>query len=159
MKRGTVREDGKVLLRTHYGQQIWGTVEQYNRLVATQYRWVTERRLKSKLDKQWRIGEQDPETGLYFIRTMGNYKLKFGTLEELEEFRVKRKNIFKNYKEKKHKNTCIYKRGDIDPILNLYFWKYNTQSGNPIWYTKEMFLAKLAKEKEYRRKRYARTGK
>jgi hypothetical protein len=26
-------------------------------------------------------------------------------------------------------------------------------------YTKEVFLAKLAKEKEYRRKRYARTGK
>jgi len=156
LKRGTVREDGKVLIRRTYGKEVWGTPEQYRNLINTQYKLTTKLRLEYNESKKFKIGDQDPATGLYFIRVLGNYKPLFGTLEQLEEYKAKRKNIFQNYKTKKHKNPQIYKRGDRDPILNLYFWKYNTQSGSPIWYTKEKFEKTLLRDKLTRRKRIER---
>ncbi len=146
IKRGTVREDGLVFLRRSRGKEKWGTVEQYKNLVDVQHKATTKKRIAYKSAIKFKIGEQDSETGLYFIRTLGNYKPKFGTLQELEEYKNKRKNIFKNYKFKKHRNPQIYKRGHWDPILNLFFWKYNTQSGSEIWYTKAKFLERSRKE-------------
>lgn len=147
LKRGHVREDGMILLRRRAGVEVWGTVEQYRNLINTQYKATTQKRLNYNETKKFKIGDKHPETGLYFIRVLGNYKPLFGTLEQLEEYRRKRRAIFQNYKIKKHKNPHIYKRGDWDPILNLYFWKYNTQSGTPIWYTKDRFEDKWKKEK------------
>lgn len=146
LKRGHIREDGKVFLRRSYGTEIWGTPEQYKKLIETQYKSTTTKRLNYNKGIKYKIGDLDTETGLYFIRIMGNYKPKFGTLEELKEYKEKRRNIFQNYKIKKHKNPHIYSRGDWDPILNLYFWKYNTQSGSPIWLTKERFVEKSKRE-------------
>jgi hypothetical protein len=147
LKRGHVREDGMILLRRRAGVEVWGTVEQYRNLINTQYKATTKKRLNYNNGTKFKIGYQDPDTGLYFIRVLGNYKPLFGTLEQLNEYRAKRRTIFEKYKIKKHKNPHIFKRGDWDPVLNLYFWKYNTQSGNPIWYNKEKFEARHNREK------------
>ena len=45
----------------------------------------------------------------------------------------------------------IRKRGDIDPILNLIFWRYNCSSGTEIWLTPNKFKLAWEKSKELRK--------
>jgi hypothetical protein len=60
----------------------------------------------------------------------------------------------KSVKEQSKKMREITRRrGDIDPILNLIFWKYNSLSGNEIWLRPEKFVLFKQREKREREKR------
>lgn len=151
MKRGTVREDGMVYLRKRRGKEIWGSKEEWNHMEKWRKDYMEKRRALYRslpADKKYKIGDYNPTTGLYFIRKSGNLNGIWGTKEKLDKYREKRKQMKVVYIDrmkvvKKEKMTNIqnrWKRGDIDPVLGLVFFKYNSDNGNEIWYPKEKFF-------------------
>ena len=163
MKRGTIREDGMVLLRTKKGQQIWGTQHQWEKAEAWRINYMNKRRSiyrNISPEKKWKIGDYNPEIGKYYIRNSGNYTPIWGTIEELNKYREQRKDIKTKYVQKLKKQKRLEslqgnkrRRGDIDPVLNLVFFKYNYLTGAEFWYTKEKFNSMIQKEKAYRKRR------
>jgi len=161
-KRGTVREDGLIYIRKKFGREVWGTQEQWEKLKewSAKYNDACRNQHRNK-NKKWKIGEYNPDNGMYFLRCSGNYKPMWGTIEEVQQLRDKKRQIKIAYKSrmadvKKEalKNTPIKrKRGDFDPILNLYFYKLNCLTGVEIWYEKERFQHYINKERETRIKR------
>lgn len=104
VRRGTVREDGKVFwaykLRKNKKYEQWITrekFEQYDGVRIKRYKLLKEKYQESqdKLPPDQRnfLGRCDPETGLYFIRLQTNGKPKFGTLEELENYKKNRRRL------------------------------------------------------------------
>jgi hypothetical protein len=169
LKRGTIGEDGRVYLRKKKGQEIWGTKEDFERMEKWRMQYMEKRRAFYRAlpeDKKYKIGQQNPETGLYFIRTSGNLNPIWGTKENLDEYRKKRKQLRLSYIQKikplkiERMNNLQnrWRRGDIDPILGLLFFKYNSQTGNEIWMTKEKFNMALAKEKANRSSIHKKTN-
>jgi hypothetical protein len=161
LKRGAVRADGMVLVRRKNGVEIWGTKEQLDTLKLTNQKYMEQRRTeyrKISKEKKWNIGDYNPQNGLYFIRRSGNLNCIWGTKDRLEKYREQRKLIrlkyVDNLKEKKIDVRESYgikrRRGDIDPILNKIFWKYNSTSGKEMWLNRETYLKRLAVEKRTR---------
>lgn len=151
MKRGTVREDGMVYLRKRRGVEIWGSQEEWNHMEKWRREYMEKRRIQYRslpANKKYKIGDYNPETGLYFIRKSGNLNPIWGTKEQLDQYREKRRQMKLVYmdrmkfvkKEKMAKIQTRWRRGDIDPVLGLVFFKYNSDNGNEIWYTKEKFI-------------------
>lgn len=160
LKRGFVREDGMVYLRTKKGVQIWGTKADWERMEKTRIEYMEKRRIMYRAlpsELKYKIGQYNPETKLYFIRKSGNLSPMWGTKHELDMYRLKRKEMRLSYinrlKSTKNETKNSYgirrRRGDIDPILNLVFFKYNTDSGKEMWMSKE-------KWEDYKRKNYKR---
>jgi len=149
-KRGYQREDGLVLIRRKHGQEIYGTIQELEDMRQKHREYMAKLRIINKDQKKWKIGEFNPENNLYFIRKSGNLKPMWGTIEQLQIHIKKRKQIKINYIQKMKAIKSIpeqkRKRGDVDPILNLYFWKYNYISGKEIWLTKEKFIIQRIKE-------------
>ncbi len=144
-KRGTVREDGKIFLKIRKGEEVWVAKDVWENHISWRKKYNdikrTEHRNKTK---KWKIGDPNLENGLYFIRYSGNYTPIWGTEKRLTEYRNQRYAIKLAYREKMKDVKNINKqtkrkRGDWDPILNLYFFKYNSLNGSEIWYTKEVF--------------------
>jgi hypothetical protein len=161
-KRGTVREDGLVYIRKRNGKEIWGSPEQWENSKQWHLKYNDKcMNLHRKKNKKWKIGEYNPENEMYFIRSSGNYNNIWGTLEEVQKLRDKKRQMKLAYKarmievkKENLKNAPIKrKRGDIDPVLNLYFFKLNSLTGVEIWYSKEKFQKYINKEKETRNKR------
>lgn len=155
MKRGTIREDGMVLLRTKKGQMIWGTKEQWDRLEQWRVNYMNKRRsIYRKLEnKKWKIGEYNPENQKYYVRNSGNYTPIWGTLDDVIKYKQKKKDMKVKYTQKMKQEKRLEaiqnkrRRGDIDPILNLIFFKYNCLTGAEIWYTKENFNKIMEKDR------------
>jgi hypothetical protein len=150
MKRGTVREDGMVYLRKRRGKEIWGTQEEWNHIEKWRKDYMEKRRSQYRSlpeNKKYKIGQYNPENGLYFIRKSGNLSPIWGTKEQLDKYKEKRRQMkvvyverMKFVKKERMANLQIRRRrGDIDPVLGLVFFKYNADNGNEIWYTKEKF--------------------
>jgi hypothetical protein len=156
-KRGTVREDGLVYIRKSRNKEVWGTQEQFENLIKKSAAYIERKRNESRnsTNKKWKLGEYNPDIGLYFIRKTCNQSIIWGTAEQLQTHREKRKKMRLDYKSRiqPNKKNVIEsfeirrKRGDLDPILNLYFYKYNSTSGNEMWLTKEKFDSYQAKQK------------
>jgi hypothetical protein len=150
MKRGTVREDGMVYLRKRKGKEIWGNQEEWIHIEKWRKEYMEKRRIQYRslpAEKKYKIGEYNPEIGLYFIRKSGNLNPIWGTKEQLDKHREKRRQMKVVYiqrmkvvkKEKMANLENRWRRGDIDPVLGLVFFKYNSDNGNEIWYKKEKF--------------------
>jgi hypothetical protein len=163
LKRGAVRADGMVLIRRKKGVEIWGSKEQFDALKLAHQKYMERRRAeyrKIPKEKKWNIGDYNPQNGLYFIRTSGNLNYIWGTKDRLEKYREQRKLLRLKYvdklKQKKLETKESYgikrKRGDIDPILNKVFWKYDFTSGKEIWLDREKYLKTLEKEKKSRKR-------
>lgn len=162
MKRGTVREDGMVYLRKVRGKEVWGTAEQFANLEKWRKNYMEKRRNDFRLlpiEKRFKIGDYNPENGKYFIRLSGNLTPMWGTPEDVIKFRNQRREIKEKYVARKkeerlnqNKPEHRWKRGDIDPILNLVFFKYNYLTGAEFWYTREKFDHMLKKDKECRKR-------
>ena len=152
LKSGTVREDGKVLLKRYAGEEIWVTKERYESNKKSYKKHIQKRMMEYRANgKKWRIGEYNPENGLYFIRNNPAYRPIFGTMEKLIEYRKKVAEKTNRYWKNRKPFEKVYKRGDIDPILNLVFWRYNCRDGKEMWKTPEQFKELLAKDKESRK--------
>ena len=152
IKRGTVREDGLVFLKNHFDKQIWLTREKYDSYAETYKNYITKRMMDHRSNgKKWKIGDFNPENGLYFLRTNSAYRPIFGTLEQLVERRRKISEKTSEYWKIRKPFVRIRKRGDIDPILNLIFWRYNCRSGTEIWLTPNKFKVAWEKSKESRK--------
>ncbi len=162
-KRGTVREDGKIFLEVRKGEEVWVAKDVWEKHISWRKKYIdikrTEHRNKTK---KWKIGDLNPENGLYFIRYGGNYTPIWGTEERLQSYRKQRYATNLVYKEKmkdikKINKESKRKRGDWDPILNLYFFKYNSLTGVEIWYTKEVFNKYRDKDRLRRTKSITKT--
>lgn len=68
MKRGTVREDGKVFARILYGKEIWLTKEQYEKREKSRKEYVRKcmKMYYSRRKSVRKIGEYDHQKNLYF---------------------------------------------------------------------------------------------
>lgn len=161
MKRGTVREDGMILLRTKKGVQIWGNQEQWNNAEKWRLNYMEKRRnmYRNSEVKKWKIGELNPENGKYYIRNSGNYTPIWGTLDDVIKYQKQKRDMKVKYLEKMKQQKRLVaienkrRRGDIDPILNLIFFKYNCLTGSEIWYNKEKFETIMEKERKKRKER------
>ena len=102
IRRGTVREDGKLFwaYKVSKGKkyEIWLSKEKYDSYEKTRKKYYSAKLEKyrddqSKLDPKDRntFGKYNPENGLYFIRLNSNSIPQYGTLEEVEKFRSKRR--------------------------------------------------------------------
>ncbi len=162
--RGYVREDGMVYLRKKEGKEIWGTKERFEKMEKNRLEYMEKKRLEYNqipVEKRIKIGTYNPETGLYFIRIGGNLAPIWGTKEKLEQYKNMKKTMAKNYKMAKLKTKVIIpkdsplrrRRGDIDPVLNLVFLKYDLYTGQEVWTTKEKLNLYNLKEREAKRKR------
>ncbi len=152
LKRGAVREDGKILLKRYAGEEIWVTQEQYDNFIKSYKKHITKRMMDYRNNgKRWKIGEYNAENGLYFIRNNGAYRPIFGTLEQLAEYRRKVAEKTSRYWKARKPFEKTYKRGDIDPVLNLVFWRYNNRDGKEMWRTPEQYKELLARDKESRK--------
>jgi hypothetical protein len=152
IKRGAVREDGMILLKRYAGEEIWVTREHYDKYIKSYKKHIAKRMMDYRNNgKRWRVGEFNPENGLYFLRNNGAYRPIFGTLEQLAEHR--RKVAEKTTKYWKNRKPFIRtrKRGDIDPVLNLIFWRYNCRDGTELWLTPEKFKVLWERSKEQRK--------
>ena len=166
MKRGTVREDGMVLLRTKKGVAIWGTKEQWDNMEKWRINYMEKRRnmYRQPQNKKWKIGEYNPDNGKYYLRNSGNYTPMWGTWDDVLKHKQQKKDMKTKYVEKMKQESRLKtiqnkrKRGDIDPILNLIFFKYNCLTGAEIWYTKDKFIQIMEKEKTTRKERYKRNA-
>jgi len=161
-KRGTVREDGKIFIKMIKGKEFWGSQEQWENHEKWRKDYLDLQRNRYRNEtKKWKIGEMNPDTGLFFIRLCGNYKPIFGTLEQVEAYKTKRKNIKERYKARVQPNKQAViesyeirrHRGDFDPVLNIYFYKYNSMTGKEIWIDKERFVKRIEKERQQRNRK------
>jgi len=161
MKRGTVREDGMIYIRKNRDKEIWGTKQEFERTEKWRKEYMEKRRNMDRSlpeNKKYKIGQYNPENGLYFIRKSGSLTAIWGTEEQLLEYRKKRKAMKVVYiqkmkvlkKEKMSNLERRWRRGDLDPVLGLVFFKYNSDNGNEIWYAKEKFKKIIGKEKQLR---------
>lgn len=161
MKRGTVREDGMILLRTKKGVQIWGNQEQWNNAEKWRLNYMEKRRnmYRNSEVKKWKIGDLNPENGKYYIRNSGNYTPIWGTIDDVIKYQKQKRDMKVKYLEKMKQQKRLVaienkrRRGDIDPILNLIFFKYNSLTGSEIWYNKEKFETIMEKERKKRKER------
>jgi len=155
LKRGHVREDGMILLRRKGDKEHYVSKECYDRCIEYYRNYRAKRRESYRAsEKKWKIGELNPDNGLYFIRNNGAYRPIFGTMEQVNAYRkvvTNKQKIYFDTRKPYVKERC---RGDVDPILNLVFWRYHYRTGREFWVTRENYLERLENEKKYRRKRY-----
>ena len=82
LKRGFVREDGMVYLRSKKGVQIWGIKEDWERIEKNRIEYMNKRRTMYRAmpsELKYKIGYYNPETKLYFIRKSVNLSPLWGT--------------------------------------------------------------------------------
>lgn len=118
MRRGTVREDGKIYCRKLYGKEIWLTKEQYEKREEQRKKYVKMcQNLYKKNRKQVRkFGEYDPQKNLYFISISTSGKEVWRSKKFLEKRRENLKKRKKEYNERcKKLETNTYKLFDQHP--------------------------------------------
>lgn len=118
MKRGTIREDGKVFARYLKGKEIWITKEQYEGREKTKKEYTKKCRLaymEMCKDKK-SIGDYNFNKNLYFIGISNSGKEIWRSKEFLEKFRRKQNLNKKRYAEKcKNLPKTNLKFGDQHP--------------------------------------------
>jgi len=115
MKRGTVREDGKIFARMAKGKELWITKEQYEKRENSRKEYTKKcLELYKKYRKEKKsIGQYDHKKNLYFIGISTSGKEVWKSKAFLEKFRKKQnknKNKNKNKKKSKNKNKSKSKR-------------------------------------------------
>lgn len=133
IKRGTVRADKKIFWAYKISKakkyETWLSKEKFahyenNRKKYSSTKLKKYREEQAKLDPEDRnsLGKYNPENGLYYIRMNSNGKPRYGTLEQVEKFRLTRKTYQKKRYEKFLKtiplpNVCLGDKHPTDPNL------------------------------------------
>ena len=122
MKRGTIREDGKVFARMQKGMQLWLTKEQYENREIKRKNYVRKcLELYKKLKKEPKsIGDYDHRKNLYFIGISSSGKEVWRNKVFLDKFR-KRQDL----RRKEYVKRC----SDL-PVKNLKFGDQNPDNPN-----------------------------
>ncbi len=130
-RKGFVRDDGKIFWsykssKNKKKYQVWLTKEkfdQYESARITSYKRRIEKYKKNQeklpIEQRNFKGKYNPETGLYFICLHASGTPKFGTLAELEAYKLKRREQQRiAYEKRKSKipppNVCL---GDKHPSI------------------------------------------
>lgn len=102
MKRGTVREDGKVYCRKIKNKEIWLTKEQYEKREESRKKYVSRcQELYKKYRKQVRkFGEYDHQKNLYFIGVSSSGKEVWRSKKFLEKRKKAQTERKKEYNER-----------------------------------------------------------
>ena len=113
MKRGTVREDGKIFARMAKGKELWITKEQYEKRENSRKEYTKKcLELYKKYRKEKKsIGQYDHKKNLYFIGISTSGKEVWKNKAYLEKFRKKQ-----NKNKKKYNQKC-----SLLPKTNLKF--------------------------------------
>lgn len=161
MKRGTIREDGKVFARYLKGKEIWITKEQYEGREKTRKEYAKKCTLayrKMCKDKK-SIGDYDFNKNLYFIGISNSGKEIWRSKEFLEKFRRKQNLNKKRYTEKcKNLPKTNLKFGDQHPENPELF--VVSKSGNKCFFgTKQKLEAKKEALRIIRLKRFYKAKK
>ena len=118
MKRGTIREDGKVFARMLEGKEIWITKEQYDKREATRKNYVKRcQEMYKKYRKEIRsFGDYDHKRNLYFIGISSSGKEVWRSKAFLEKRKKQHDLRKKEYNQRCHQipNTNL-KFGDQHP--------------------------------------------
>ncbi len=133
IRRGTVREDGRVFwaYRVRKGKryEAWVTKESFAKFEATRKKYSQSgvkkyKEEQEKLPPEQRnyLGKYNPENGLYFIRIYMNGTPRYGTLEDVQNFKIKRKqqqksNYYKSKAEIPPPSVCLGDPHPTDPNL------------------------------------------
>jgi len=118
MKRGTVRDDGKIFCRRLYGKEIWLTKEQFERREEKRRKYVKmcQNEYKKNRKKIRKFGEYDPQKNLYFIAVSTSGKEIWKSKKFLENRREKHKKRKQEYNERcKKLESNNYKLFDQHP--------------------------------------------
>lgn len=135
MKRGTVREDGKVYFRKSKGKELWLTPEAYKNALNKEYKYRQKcLEIYKSLKKIKRsFGEYDAQKNLYFIKISSSGKEVWRPKAWYERFRDKQnKNKRKHYEKLKSLPKVNVKVGDVHPNNPDLFVLY--KNGNKITY-------------------------
>jgi hypothetical protein len=154
MKRGTVREDGKVFCRISKGKEIWLTKEKYEERENKRKEYVRQcQELYKKYRKEKRkFGECDYKRNLYFIGISSSGK----EIWRNKAFLEKRKRQH-NLRKKEYNKRCLelpqtnLKFGDPHPENSNLFVVHKI--GNKCFFGTK---SKLKKVKESKRMTYAK---
>lgn len=154
------------------GAPIFGTLEELQTFKIQkrqqQKNWYAKIRSCTPLPTVC-LGDQHPSDPNLFVVEIRNHKVKYGTLQKLQDRRNKLKKLSREYrqkkgseltkkyreirqvkqKERKENPHLKFRRGDINPITNHRFWGYSTL-GNEIWLSNEEFIPRRI---EYNKKR------
>lgn len=122
MKRGTVREDGKVFARYLYGKELWITKEQYEKREKTRKEYVKNCLLAyRKMCKEKKsFGDCNHSKNLYFIGISSSGKEIWRSRTYLEKFRKKQ-----NLNKRKYTERC-----KMLPKTNLKFGDQHPENPN-----------------------------
>lgn len=156
LKRGTVREDGKLLWRIKDGKEIWVTKEQYQKREKTRKNYCKKRYEKWKeefpLEKRIQRGYLNPETGLYFFSYSILGKEIWLTKDKFESKKITcRKNKLKHYHKLKKLPPPSVCPGDKHPEKpDLYVVRLC--ANKVVWGTYEQYCKhKEARNASYRK--------
>jgi hypothetical protein len=122
IKRGTVREDGKVFWVYRKGKEVWATKEQYDKRENTRKAYVRmcqqeyrKSQAKKLLHERNYLGKYDCSRNLYFISISTAGKEVWGTKFQLEKYRKRLNDRRKDMTEKLKKLQTNLKFGDPNP--------------------------------------------
>jgi hypothetical protein len=133
IRRGTVREDGKVFwayrkTKTRTGE-IWVSRDTFLKYEASRIKYSQSKMMAYKKsqeslppDERNYLGKYNPENGLYFIRVYASGTPRYGTLEDLQNYKLKRRRQQRDcYKLNKTKipasSVCLGDKHPNDPNL------------------------------------------
>jgi len=142
LKRGTTREDGKIFYayrkrKNKPTKEIWLTKEQFEKWETTRKKYRDNglnayKKEQMKLPKEERnvLGKYNPENGLYFIQIFCNAKIRYGTWEEVQEFRERRKRNQRIASKRRKTETplptvCVGDKHPTDENLIVIKIRYN----------------------------------
>jgi len=122
IKRGTVREDGKVFWVYRKGKEVWTTKEQYDKRENTRKAYVRmcqqeykKLQVKKLSHERNYVGKYDYSRNLYFMSISTSGKEVWGTKFQLEKYRKRLNDRRKDMSERLKKLQNDLKFGDPNP--------------------------------------------
>ena len=122
IKRGTVREDGKVFWVYRKGKEVWATKEQYDKRENTRKAYVRMCQQEYKKMQAGKpphernyLGKYDSSRNLYFIRVSTAGKEIWGSKFQLNEYRKRLNDRRKDMTKRLNELQTNLKFGDPNP--------------------------------------------
>lgn len=156
IRRGHIREDGKVFIRYLKGKEVWGTMESFQKRQQTirNYTKKSRKLAKSLLKKQHSFGDYDFQRNLYFIGLSTSGKEVWKNKQFFEKYVARSKASKKKYIEKcKQIESTNLKIGMQNPSNPKEYLVYKT--GNKCFFgtigdlEKRKEICKMAQLKLY----------
>lgn len=122
IKRGTVREDGKVFWVYRKGKEVWATKEQYDKRENTRKAYVRMCQQEYKKSQAKKlphernyVGKYDSSKNLYFIRISTSGKEVWGSKFQLNEYRKRLNDRRRDMTKRLNEIQTDLKFGDPNP--------------------------------------------